>query len=88
MLNTRVSSEAGSRRRIERSWRLVSRRGADFRTIELCRRVVLADGLEKTRTRTFHPDGLSVIGTFDYLRRCHIVIRVQESPITKASEHQ
>jgi hypothetical protein len=49
---------------------------------------VLADGLEKTRTRTFHPDGLSFIGTFDYLRRCHIVIRVQESPNTKASEHQ
>jgi hypothetical protein len=55
MLNTRVSSEAGSRRRIERSWRLVSRRGADFRTIELCRRVGARGRTRENKNQNFSP---------------------------------
>jgi hypothetical protein len=56
MLNTLVRSEPGSRRRIERSWRLVSRRGADFRTIELCRRAGARGGTRKNRNQNFSPE--------------------------------
>jgi hypothetical protein len=54
MLNTLVSSEAGSRRR-KRSWRLVSRVRSGFPHIELCRHVGARGRTRENKNQNFSP---------------------------------